>query len=211
MKTTIHNYRSILTAATLILILFGNPAMAIEKAKYEIVERDLDFEIRQYAPQIVAETFVAGDFEKVGSEGFRRLYDYISGNNRKKQKISMTAPVAQEGKSEKIAMTAPVNQVQENDRWRITFLMPSEYSMGDLPEPLDERVVLKEDPGRLVAAIKYSGTWSKTRYDEKKSLLQDFIAERGLKTAGEPVWARYDPPFMPWFLRRNEVLIPVEN
>ena len=189
---------------------YGIEAMAIEKAKYEIVESELDVEIRKYAPQIVAETFVEGEFEKVGNEGFRRLYDYISGSNRSKQSISMTAPVTQEGKSEKIAMTAPVNQAQDNGKWRITFLMPSEYSMSELPQPLDERVVLKEDPARLVAAIKYSGTWSKSRYNDNKSLLEDFIAKRGLKVVGEAIWARYDPPFMPWFLRRNEVLIPVE-
>jgi hypothetical protein len=123
----------------------------------------------------------------------------------------MTAPVTQENQFEKIAMTAPVNQVKRDNRWRITFLMPSDYSMDQLPEPLDERVVLKQDPELLVAAIKYSGTWSKSRYNEKKALLEDFIAERGLKVAGEAIWARYDPPFTPWFLRRNEVLIPIEN
>jgi hypothetical protein len=64
---------------------------------------------------------------------------------------------------------------------------------------------------RIVAAIKYSGTWSKSRYNEKKSLLEEFIDERGLKAAGEAIWARYDPPFMPWFLRSNEILIPIEN
>ena len=85
----------------------GNQAMAIEKTKYRIIESDLDFEIRQYASQIVAETLVEGDFEKVGNEGFRRLYEYITGKNRKKQSIAMTAPVTQENKSEKIAMTAP--------------------------------------------------------------------------------------------------------
>lgn len=190
---------------------FGNNVMAIEKAKYRIVETDLDFEIRQYAPQIVAETLVEGDFDKVGNEGFRRLYDYISGNNRKKQSIAMTAPVTQEGKSEKIAMTAPVNQVSVDNKWRITFMMPSEYTLETLPEPLDSRVMIKQDPGRLVAAIKYSGTWSKSRYEEKKGLLEDYVERRGLKTVGEAIWARYDPPFMPWFLRRNEVLIPVAN
>jgi hypothetical protein len=211
MKSYPYLYHAMLFLLFFSSMITGNQAMAIEKAKYEVVESDIDFEIRKYAPQIVAETFVEGDFEKVGNEGFRRLYDYISGNNRKKQRISMTAPVTQEGEFQKIAMTAPVNQVQENNAWRITFLMPSEYSMADLPEPMDERVVLKEDPERLVAAIKYSGTWSKSRYYEKKSKLEEFIAERGLKATGEAIWARYDPPFMPWFLRRNEVLIPIED
>ena len=211
MKPYRYHYFTLAILCTVLSLLTGNQAMAIEKAKYDVVESDLEFEIRRYAPQIVAETFVEGEFEKVGNEGFRRLYDYISGNNRKKESISMTAPVTQEGGSQKIAMTAPVNQVRENNKWRITFLMPSNYSMEELPEPLDDRVVLKEDPERIFAAIKYSGTWSKARYVEKKSLLEDFIAGRGLKVSGEAIWARYDPPFMPWFLRRNEVLIPIEN
>jgi hypothetical protein len=70
---------------------------------------------------------------------------------------------------------------------------------------------LTQEPGRLMAAVKYSGTWSEEGYEENKALLQDYIQQRGLTPAGEPIWARYDPPFMPWFLRRNEVLIPIEK
>jgi hypothetical protein len=205
-----------LTPITLLILLVmllcsGSYALAIEKAKFKILASDLDFEIRQYAPQIVAETLVEGDFEKVGNEGFRRLYDYISGNNRQKKSIAMTAPVTQQGKSETIAMTAPVTQEMAGRKWRITFMMPSEYALDDLPQPLDTRVTLRQVPVRYVAALKYSGTWSQSRYEEKKAVLENHIAKRGLNTVGEPIWARYDPPFMPWFLRRNEVLIPVEK
>jgi len=70
---------------------------------------------------------------------------------------------------------------------------------------------LKQDPGRLVAAVRYSGSWSEEGYEENRARLEDYIQKRGLIKTGEPVWARYDPPFMPWFLRRNEVLIPVEK
>jgi hypothetical protein len=192
-------------------LLVAKSAMAIEKAKYTVVEKEDDFEIRQYEPRIVAETYVEGDLEEVGDEGFRRLYGYISGDNQKKQSISMTAPVGQEAKSEKIAMTAPVGQEQKDNRWRITFLMPAEYTLETLPVPTDSRVKLVQDPGRLMAAIRYSGTWSEAGYEENKALLEGFIIKRGLIKAGEPIWARYDPPFMPWFLRRNEVLIPVET
>jgi hypothetical protein len=192
-------------------LLVAKSAMAIEKAKYTVVEKEDDFEIRQYEPQIVAETFVEGDLEEVGDEGFRRLYGYISGDNQKKQSISMTAPVGQEANSEKIAMTAPVGQEQKDNRWRITFLMPAEYTLETLPVPTDSRVKLVQDPGRLMAAIRYSGTWSEAGYEENKALLEEFIEKRGLIKAGEPVWARYDPPFMPWFLRRNEVMIPIKN
>jgi hypothetical protein len=183
--------------------------MAVEEAKYTVLEREGDFELRQYQPHIVAETLVEGDFQEVGNEGFRRLYDYISGKNRKQQAIPMTAPVSQEATLEKIPMTAPVNQEKVGVKWRITFLMPSQYTMATLPEPLDPRVKLTKVPGLLMAALSYSGTWSRERYEEKESRLKELIRKRGLKITDKPVFARYNPPFMPWFLRRNEVLIPV--
>lgn len=183
--------------------------MAIEEPPYDILESAEDFELRRYHPYIIAETFVEGNFDDAGNEGFRRLFAYISGENRKKASISMTAPVSQEEDYEKIAMTAPVNQQREAEKWRVTFMMPSEYTLETLPEPLDDRVKLKEVEGELVAALKYSGTWSRKRYEKKREKLESLIEERGLKPVGEPVFARYNPPFMPWFLRRNEVLITV--
>ena len=200
-----------------VLVMFANTfftiedAMALERATYTVLEKQKDFELRQYGPQIVAETIVEGDFEQVGNEGFRRLFDYISGKNRKKQSISMTAPVSQEAESEKISMTAPVNMEKLGGEYRITFLMPTEYTMETLPEPLDTRVQLKEVPGQLVAALRYSGTWSRNRYEAKKVQLQELLDSNGLRPAGASIFARYNPPFMPWFLRRNEVLIPVEH
>ena len=192
-------------------LLVAKSAIAVEKAKYAVLEKEDDFEIRQYDPQIVAETFVAGALEDVGNEGFRRLYAYISGDNQKKQSISMTAPVGQETSSEKIAMTAPVTQEKKDTQWRVMFVMPAEYTLETLPEPTDERVKLAEEPGRWMAAVRYSGTWREEGYRKNKALLEEHIRSRGLTKAGAAVWARYDPPFMPWFLRRNEVLIPVEK
>jgi hypothetical protein len=188
-----------------------NSVMALEEAKYTVLEKADDFELRQYEPHIVAETFVEGDFENVGNEGFRRLFAYISGTNRKKESIPMTAPVGQEPSSENIAMTAPVGLERAGPQWRITFLMPPNYTMATLPEPVNPRVQLKEMPGRLMAALIYSGTWSKDRYEEKEAALRDMLKQKGLKPAGEPVFARYNSPFSLWFMRRNEVLIPVER
>ena len=189
----------------------GNSAVAIEEVPYTVIEQKGAFELRQYSPHIVAETTVEGAFDQVGSEGFRRLADYINGENRTKQSIAMTAPVSQEAQPEKIAMTAPVGQEKSGDRWRITFVMPSKYALDTLPEPVDSRIDIKQEPGRLVAAVRYSGTWSRKRYEENKARLLAWIEERGFKQTAEPVWARYNPPFMPWFLRRNEILIPVDT
>ncbi len=196
---------------TILLITITGDSMAIEEAKYAVITKHGDLELRQYEPHFVAETIVEGDFDGVGNEGFRRLFKYISGENQKKQAISMTAPVSQDAISEKIPMTAPVNQERTGNQWRIAFLMPSAYTLEKLPQPLDPKVLLKEIPARRMAAITYSGTWSRKRYEEKKALLELFIRKQGLKSIGEPVFARYNPPFMPWFLRRNEVLIPVQG
>ena len=111
----------------MILISFvGKTAMAIEEADYAVVEKEDDFELRRYESFVVAETLVEGDFSDVSNVGFRRLYDYISGNNRKQASIPMTAPVTQEARSEKISMTAPVAQEKAGKKWRITFVMPSQ-------------------------------------------------------------------------------------
>jgi hypothetical protein len=182
----------------------------IEKAKYAVVRKEGAFEIRQYAPLIVAETVVDAGFDEAGNVAFRRLYGYISGKNRAQASIAMTAPVEQQKGSEKIAMTAPVEQVKTGNEYVVRFVMPAAYTMATLPEPLDPAVRLREIPGRKIATVRYSGTWSKKRYEQKKALLETFIAEQGLSAAGEAVFARYDPPFQLWFLRRNEVLIPVE-
>ena len=209
MKTFMRQSAALLLLNLVLLALGGIDAVAIEEVKYRVLESSGDFELRQYESSLGAETTVEGDFHEVGNEGFRRLFDYISGKNRKKQSIPMTAPVSQEASSEKIPMTAPVNQEKVGGAWRITFLMPSAFTMETLPEPLDSRVKLVKIPGRLMAALNYSGTWSRERYEEKEKRLKELIRQRGLKIEGEPVFARYNPPFMPWFLRRNEVLIPV--
>jgi hypothetical protein len=197
----------------LTLALFGfigGNALAIEEAKFSVLRDEGDFQLRKYEPQVVAETLVAGSFEEAGNEGFRRLFRYISGNNRAKKAIAMTAPVTQEGGSEKIPMTAPVSQEKSGGEWRITFLMPSSYTLETLPEPLDPLVRITENPGGFLAAVTYSGTWSRSRYEKHLALLIEWVAAQGLKQTGDPVWARYNPPFTPWFLRRNEILIPVQ-
>ncbi len=191
--------------------------MAIEKRSYETLTVDGDFEVRAYDAAIVAETIVEAPFERAGNEAFGRLAGYIFGKNRADQKIAMTAPVTQESpRSEKIAMTAPVTQeaagdASSRDAWRFTFTMPSEYTLADLPTPEDDRVRVREEPGGWYASVRYSGTWSRKRYEARLASLRTWMDSEGLAPTGSPVWARYDPPFMPWFLRTNEVLIPIDE
>jgi len=144
----------------------------------------------------VAEAEVAGSLETAGNAGFRVLAGYIFGRNRGRRRIPMTAPVTQTG---------------EGARWVLRFGMPSGYSLETLPEPLEPSVRFRVVPARRVAALRYSGTWSERRYHEHVALLREAMVARGLRAAGEPEWARYNPPMLPWFLRRNEILIEVAS
>ena len=184
-------------------------AMAIEEASYTVVDKEDDFEIRDYAPFVLAETVVEGDLEEAGNKAFNRLFRYIAGANRSREKIAMTAPVSQQPKGEKIKMTAPVGQQRVQEGWAVSFMMPASYTLETLPEPEDPAITLRQVPAHRMAAVRYSGFWSEKGYLKNKQELESWIQERGLAIAGDPVWARYNPPFTPWFLRRNEVLIPV--
>jgi hypothetical protein len=184
--------------------------MSVEEARYTVVEKQGNFEIRQYEPCVVAETVIESDFYRAGSIAFRRLFDYISGHNRRQESLVMTAPVNLEAAAEKTEMTAPVNQQNSEGKWAISFVMPAGRTLQTLPQPLDPTVVLREVPARKVASLRYSGTWGERRYEQHKAHLEQFIQDKGLKVVGEAIFARYDPPFLPFFLRRNEVLIPVE-
>ena len=200
--------RIILAAA--VIIIGAMNAMAIEEAAYNVVKRDDKFEIRDYAPHILAETVVEGDLEQAGNKAFSRLFRYISGDNRSRDKVAMTAPVSQEPMGDRIKMTAPVGQQRVQGKWAVSFMMPASYTLETLPAPEDPKVTLRQVPARRMAAIRYSGFWSEKNYLRYKLELESWINERGLKMAGDPIWARYNPPFTPWFLRRNEILIPVD-
>jgi hypothetical protein len=191
-----------LRAAPLFFVFWSLSAMAIESPKYEVLKRYDDLEVRRYPAFVVAETEVSGSRGDAGNEAFRRLGGYIFGANTASSKIDMTAPVAQ---SQKIDMTSPVTQTASGATWKIQFSMPAKWTLQTLPTPNDARVTLREVKERVVAVVKYSGTWSEANYQEHLDLLQRGLAREGLTTTGEPTWARYDPPFKPWFLRTNEI------
>jgi effector-binding domain-containing protein len=203
--------KAITHVAVLVFILFGAmAAMATEEAKYTVVKKDEVFELRNYTPHILAETIVEGSAEEASNRAFGRLFGYISGKNQSRSKVAMTAPVSQSPASEKISMTAPVGQQSVGNKWIVSFMMPASYTMQSLPIPDDASVTLREVPARRIASIRYTGAWSEKRYLEHKVALETWIKKNKLKVSGEANWARYDPPFKPWFMRRNEILIPVE-
>jgi effector-binding domain-containing protein len=192
------------------LLLAGN-AMAVEEAKYNVLREEDGFELREYEPHILAETTVDGEFEDAGNEAFGRLFKYISGNNKQQQKVAMTSPVGQEPSSQKIAMTSPVGQQKQDGKWVVSFMMPASFALETTPEPMDPSVSIREVPARLFAAVRFSGFWSEKNYRYNLAKLQDWIANNRLTPIGEPIWARYNSPFMPWFLRRNEILVPIAS
>jgi hypothetical protein len=191
-----------------ILLLAWGAVLATEEPPYTVVRTEDAFEVRHYEPYLVAETLVAGSADEAGSQGFRVLAGYIFGKNKGAREIAMTAPVVQA--PTKIAMTAPVAQSPGAGGYLVQFAMPAEWTLDTLPEPTDPAVRLRAVPARKVAVIRYSGTWSQERYAQHLAQLQDGLARAGLKWRGEPVWARYDPPWKPWFLRRNEIWLELD-
>ncbi len=194
--------------AFFMLSVVGSPVMAIDEPRYTVVRSEEQFEVRRYEPYVVAETVVGATAEEAGNQGFRILAGYIFGGNKGARRIEMTAPLAQA--PVRIAMTAPVAQSATAGGYVIQFAMPREWTLKTLPEPNDPRVTLREIPARTIAVLAYSGTWSQSRYEEHLKKLQDALEKAGLSWHGAPMWARYDPPWKPWFWRRNEVMVELD-
>ncbi len=186
--------------------------MGIEQPKFSVLKSEGDFELRQMEPYAVAETEVSATFKDAGNSAFWKLFRYIQGQNQGQKEIPMTAPVGMQsqGPSEKITMTAPVSQTVSEKGFIVSFALPAIYTAETAPKPNDPTIVLRQVPARKVAVITYSGSWSESRYEEKKTALIQWVAAQGLKSKGEPILARYNSPFTLWFLRHNEVQIEVE-
>jgi hypothetical protein len=187
--------------------------MAVATPSYEVLRHDGPFELRRYGGYLTANVHVsASSYGQATNEGFNPLADYIFGNNRESGSIAMTAPVtAGKAPGVKIAMTAPVTATQADDDYIVSFTMPSEYSMEDLPRPNNPAVVLEAVEPHVVAVVRFSGYLSDGGSAQAQADLEAWMAEGGLTPAGEPVAAQYDAPWKPWFARRNEILIPVDG
>jgi hypothetical protein len=193
------------------LVLIGN-AMATEEPKFTVSLKEGDFELRDYPSLIAAEVTVTGERSAAISAGFKLLAGYIFGGNVRKQSIAMTAPVQQEKSAgEKIAMTAPVTQVAKDGGWIIRFIMPSEYSLASLPTPNDARVKLVTLPATRLAVLSFSGLAKEASIEEKNAELRAWLSKHQWQSKGEVTLARYDPPWTPWFMRRNELMVALDQ
>ncbi len=189
-------------------------AASIEEPAFEIVKSSGDYEIRRYAPRIVAQAEVEGDLWGASNAGFRVIAGYIFGNNVSSEKgesakIPMTAPVTAEPVSERIAMTSPVTVENAGARYRIHFVMPAQYTMATLPRPTDDRVKLRELPAQRMAVLRFTGLSGEGKVKEKTADLLGWMKAEDLEAAGAPQLARYDPPWTLPFLRRNEIMVPL--
>jgi DNA gyrase inhibitor GyrI len=178
-----------------------------EIPSYKVTKQIGDIEIREYEPNLVAEVEVEGDRKKAANEGFMTLARYIFGKNISEKKVAMTSPVSQKEVAEKVAMTSPVNQISNGEKkWVIQFGMPKEYKLESLPRPKDSRIKFKITEPKRVIAIRFSGLWRDTKFDEKKDELSRFVKDQNIITKGVPTLAYYDDPFtFPWN-RRNEII-----
>lgn len=187
--------------------------MSYEEPGYALLYQAGGVEYRRYDPYLIAETVVEGaaDFDSAGNEGFRRLFKYIAGGNTSRSTIAMTAPVSQAGQNQKIAMTVPVQQSGSGSGWRISFMLPKQYTLDTAPVPTDSRVRVVVVPERLMAVRRYSGRWTESNFVARRDELVRMIAAAGLNQLSEPRLARYNSPLSLPFLRRNEVLIEVDR
>ena len=203
-----------ITSLIAIILIFGvlaGPVMSnVENPDYKVVQSEQNIEIRQYDPMIIAEVEVEGKREDAIREGFRLLADYIFGNNKMGDVISMTAPVEQK-MNQKIAMTAPVQQQLTGELWQISFVMPSKYSMDSLPVPNNNRVRLKEILSKKFVVIEFSGSNSNENVIGHENQLMNFIEANQINIIGSPKYAFYNAPWTLPFLRRNEVMIEINH
>jgi hypothetical protein len=148
---------------------------------------------------------LAASAEDAGNQAFPILAGYIFGKNKGEKKFAMTAPVTQAAAPVRMDMTAPVTQAAVAGGTRVQFVLPKGVTLATAPEPIDPRVQLRLVPAGTWAVLRYSGTWSQANYLEHLDGLKAALQAAGVATQGEPVLARYNAPFTPWFMRRNEV------
>ncbi len=185
--------------------------MALYEPRYQIEQRLGRVELRRYAPYAVAQVEVAGDAGQAGREAFGILAGYIFGRNRGARALDMTAPVTQAATAARLPMTAPVTQAACAGGYVVQFVLPDGLRAADAPEPLDPRVQLRDVAAGLVAVLRYSGRWTQANYRSHLDELQATLRQAQRGWHGEPTLARYNPPYTPWLLRRNEVWLRLDE
>lgn len=170
--------------------------MAIEKPEYRVLRSIGAIEIREYKEYWLAECDVTAvkDLRSASNQAFNRLFGYISGENSRGQKISMTAPV---------------QQMPDSGGWKVSFVVPSSFSPEHIPVPNGQSIRLRKVEAGKFAALRYRGVWNNRIFDQMRDELLAGVAAAGLEPVGEVSSAVYNPPLTPPILRRNEVLVRI--
>jgi predicted secreted protein len=204
------NARTLLPAlAGLLLIAAGSPAMAYESPAYRVLATTEAYEVREIEAHLGVETTVEGSYSQSRNQAFRRLFDYIQGNNTTRGKVEMTVPVTSRPASQKIAMTVPVTSAPEGAGHTMQFVLPRSFTRDTAPEPSDPLVRLVDIPAEKVAVRRFSGLSSEANWRKAEATLLEALRADGLEPAGPSRLAVYNGPLTPWFMRRNEVVVPL--
>ena len=196
-----------------ILVVFVSSAQAAvggqKEPAYTVIKKEGEFEVREYEPYIMASVEVSSDFNGAMYSGFMKLFNYISGKNTNRSKIKMTAPVTEEhvSVSEKIPMTAPVTSEKAGGSYIVSFIMPKGYTIDTLPVPDDKSITFRQVPAHKAAVIRFSGRMNEGLADKKIAELKAWLAKNGMEPRSGFLMAQYDPPWIPGFMRRNEIIV----
>ena len=171
------------------ILTLGFQAMAYEEANYEIVKENKEYEIRKYSDRLVIET------NSIQGNGFRKLFNYISGNNKEKKEIKMTVPVTQEIK---------------NGNMTMQFYLPSKFNKDNVPKPSNSEIKILTIEGGYYAVIKYSGRSSDQNFLKNKDILEKQLKQDKITILSPPIRASYNSPFTLPMLKRNEIMFRVD-
>ena len=167
-----------------------------EIQKYSVLETGDGFEIRQYEPFITVSTLENAGIRSAGNRAFQKLAGFIFGGN---------------SESKRIAMTAPVTEKPMADGYEVSFVMPAGMTMEEMPKPSGGNLTIAEHPGQKMAAITFSGLVGEKAFANQEQKLKNLLTGAGLTFDPTPIYARYDAPTTPFFLRRNEVLLALDS
>lgn len=182
-----------------------------EEPSYTIMKSDGEFEIRKYDPMTVASVIVRGDHDVAIEEGFLKLADYIFGKNTQEYSVRMGQTMTKESQSAQLPMTAPVIHERAEMGWKVTFVLPREYTLKNAPKPMDPSVTLSREPSRIIACMKYSGANNLHLIEQKQQQLTEWLQNTDFRPCSQVRTAEYDGPLTVPFLRRNEVQMRVER
>jgi hypothetical protein len=170
-----------------------------ERQEFKVLQRFHDFELREYQPCVLAEVKVSAQYSTASSAAFSSLFKYISKGNQTSQAIAMTAPV----------IAAQIEENNETDNWFVSFVMPSGSTYGQLPQPNDSRVVLRELDSETCIATSFRGRATEELAKAKIKQLRASAERESIVLFGENRICRFDPPFKPGFIQYNEIVIPI--